>query len=420
MQKKLVFIFSIKVLIAFLNLAIVIILSRFIGAEGKREASIIVTSIAMILLFCNMIGGSSLVYLVPRYNPFLLFLLSNAWSIFICAFAYIGFKFFPAIPETFVTPVILLSLINSFLSTNLTILLGKEKVMSNNYISLLQTFINLIVLLLMIKSFQQADIQAYISSLYIAMGTCLIISTILIFPYLKKNSFVNGKESAIELLKLGFMNQMGHIMKFMTFRISYYAMAYFSGTSILGIYSNGIALVESLLLISNSFATILYPKVSNSADYQYTQKLTLQMTKASIIICMLALIPLIILPSAFWTWLFGLEFSGVNKVIILLAPGILFYNIALIIGHYFSGVGKYNINTISNLLGLITTIILSLMVIPSYGIKEAGIISSISYLVTALFIMFSFAKEAKLKTHELFPAFADLKWLKEQMKVLLK
>jgi O-antigen/teichoic acid export membrane protein len=420
MIKKLVSTFGIKVIIALLNLVIVIILSRFIGAEGKGQASIIVTSIAMILLFCNMIGGSALVYLVPRYNPFLLFILSNSWSVIVCIIAFIAFNVFPLISASIITPVILLSLINSFLATNLTILLGKEKVMSTNYVSLLQTVINLVVLWLMIKQFNHVNIDAYIWSLYAAMGLCLVVSTILILPYLKKTSLENSKESVFELVKLGLTNQAGHIMKFMSFRISYYAMAYFSGNIVLGVFSNGVALIESLLLISNSFSAILYPKVSNTNDTQYTQQLTLQMTKASIIICVAALIPLLLLPSAFWIWLFGNEFNGVHKVIVLLSPGIILYNIALIIGHYFSGIGKYRINTLSSLLGLLTTVILSLLVLPFYGIKEAGIISSISYFVTALFVMISFTKEANIKIHQLFPGWPDVKWLMKQSKTLLK
>ncbi len=193
MYKKVASTFGIKVIIAILNLAIVIILSRSIGATGKGEASLILTSIAMILLFCNMVGGSSLVYFVPRYNIFLLYLLSNLWSVIVAVIAFAVLKYFPAVPENLATPVIILSLINSFLATNLSILLGKEKIMSNNYISLLQTVINVVVLILLTKSFHQTDIHSYINSLYAAMGLCLLVSTVLIIPYLKEVSFTKAK-----------------------------------------------------------------------------------------------------------------------------------------------------------------------------------------------------------------------------------
>src|SRR5258708_31282791 len=92
MLKKISFTFSIRALIAISNLAIVILLSRYTGAQGKGEASLIITSIALILLFSNIVGGSSLVYFVPRYNIFQLFVLSNAWSVFVCVLAYFIFS----------------------------------------------------------------------------------------------------------------------------------------------------------------------------------------------------------------------------------------------------------------------------------------------------------------------------------------
>ncbi|MES2593304.1 MAG: polysaccharide biosynthesis C-terminal domain-containing protein [Bacteroidota bacterium] len=417
MYKKVASTFGIKIIVAILNLAIVIILSRLTGAEGKGEASLIITSIAMVLLFCNMIGGASLVYFVPRYNTFLLFFLSNVWSVFMALIAFATLKFFPALPEQFVTPVVILSLINSFLATNLSILLGKEKIMSNNYISLLQTVINLLVLLVLLKGFGQTDISAYINSLYAAMGICLLTSTLLIVPYLKEVSFRGSKSLLYQLAKLGLLNQAGHILKFMSFRISYYALASYSGEAVLGVYSNGISLIESLLLISNSFAAVLYPKIANSTDIKLAQTLTLQMTKMSIIFCILALIPLLLLPSEFWVWLFGNEFNGVRQVIILLSPGIVFFNITLIIGHYFSGTGKYSINMIASFIGLLITLIASLLVIPHYGIMEASIISTLSYLGIALVIMLYFAKEAQIKVWQLLPASSDFAWLKVQTKL---
>ncbi len=419
MFKKIASTFGIKVIIAFVNLAIVIILSRYTGAQGKGDASLIITTIAMVLLFCNMIGGSSLVYFVPRYNNFLLFVISNIWSVIVCGIAYVAFKLLGFADGGFIFHVILLSLINSLMATNLTILLGREKVMSNNYISLLQSVINFIVLWVLFQNPDGANIQSYVISLYAAMLLCLIISTVMVIPYLKTTHSEKINQLTYELVKLGMINQAGHVLKFTSFRVSYYILAFYSGDA-LGIFSNGTALVESVLLISNSFSAVLYPKIANSTDKKYTQALTLQMTRFSIIFAVAALIPLMLLPPGFWIWLFGSDFIGVQKVIILLAPGILLYNISLITGHYFSGTGKYRVSTTGNLLGLITTVILSLIVIPSYGIAEAGIISSVSYLVTTLFIALSFTKEAGIKPIQLLPTKEDLVSFKARIFSLIK
>lgn len=420
MFKKIAFTFSIKIIIAILNLAIVIMLSRYIGAAGKGEASLIVTSVAMILLFCNMVGGSSLVYFVPRYNILQLFILSNVWSVIVCGFAYLLLLNVPLIGSYAILHVVLLSLINSLLATNLTILLGKEKITAHNWISLFQALVNILILWFMFTGMTQPSVQSYIYSLYASMGFCLLVSSILVLPIIRNDNTAKDAGLPKQLVKYGVYNQIGHVMKFMSFRCTYYMLSNYSGDIILGIFSNGISLIESVFLISNSIATVLYPKVSNSTDTVYAQKLSLQLTKFSIILCILALVPMMLLPSTFFVWLFGSEFANVHDVIILLAPGILFYNIALVLGHYFSGIGKYQVNTFANLIGLITTLLLAFVYYPHFGIWEVGIISTISYLTTAAWVMIYFAKDSSIRIHELLPRMADIKWLKNETLSLFK
>jgi O-antigen/teichoic acid export membrane protein len=419
MFKKIVSTFGIKVLIAILNLVIVIVLSHYIGASGKGEASLIVISMAMVMLFCNLLGGPTLIYLVPRYNVFLLFFLSNVWSVFTSIAAFFALQLLSNMPSAMILHVCLLSLLNSFLSTNLTILLGKEKIMLSNLISLLQSALTFIVVYLLFGYVSQPDVYAYVWALYIAMGLCLVISTAFLMPYLKKRSLENMKKFTLEFLKIGFTNQTSQIIKFLSFRVSYYMLINYAGASVLGVFSNGTSLVESLLLISNSFVSILYPKVSNSFNKKYSQLLTQQMTKMSIAFCILALIPLVMIPSEFWVWLFGNEFNGVRKAIVLLSPGIVFYTISMVIGHYFSGLGRYRISTLAYFLGLIVVILLSILVIPKYGIEEAGIISSLSYMVTAVFYMVYFSKDAKIRVHQLLPMPSDISWFWKRIKSLL-
>jgi O-antigen/teichoic acid export membrane protein len=420
MFKKIASTFGIKAFIAIINLAIVIVLSRYLGAEGKGEASLIITSIAMILLFSNMVGGSTLVYFVPRNNILPLFLWSNVWSVLVCLVSYFILIFFSGMPATTVIPVVLLSLINSLLATNLTILLGKEKINTYNLISLLQIVANATILLFLLINLNEKNIGAYIHSLYGSMGLCLLISTFFVFPFLKNNPLKKDPELPRKLLKNGVSSQAGHIMKFASFRCTYYLLAEYSGDAQVGIFSNGVSLVESTFLICNSIATFLYPKVANSMDLKHSQTLTLQLTKVCIVCCIAALIPLVLLPSSFFIWLFGPEFSNVHEVILLLAPGILLYNVALVIGHYFSGIGRFRVNTWANFTGLITTLVLSAVWYPAFSIREISIISTLSYFTTSVLVILYFVKDARIKAYDLLPTYKDYKWLRLNSKTIFK
>ncbi|MBL7882989.1 MAG: hypothetical protein JNL69_02900 [Bacteroidia bacterium] len=406
MLKSVASTFIIRLVIAFSNLAIAVVLSRNIGAEGKGEASLIILSVAMILLFCNIVGGASLPYFVPRHNTALLLLLSNGWTILVCSIAFCFIFFFEFLNSSFVVDVILLSVLSSFLATNLSVLLGKDRVKEFNYISLLQVLINFFFLLVFFFT-DKKSVQSYVFSYYIAIVVCLIISSIAIFKYLKNSSFLNASFVFVEMFKLGFNNQLGHVMKFVSGRLGFYLLAFYSGNQSLGVFSNGIALVESVLIISNSYATVLYPKVLNSKDNQISQYLTVSMIKQSVLLCFFALLILLALPSLFWVWLLGSEFGGVKIVILLVSPGIFFYNVVLLLSHYFSGVGKVSVNTFANFIGLFVASASSILIVPQYDIIAGSLIISISNVSIGLILIYIFLKDSRLRMVNFLPNHKD-------------
>jgi O-antigen/teichoic acid export membrane protein len=420
MFKKIASTFVVKIVTSVINLMIVILLSQYLGASGKGEASLLITGITMVLLFCNMMGGSTLVYLVPRFNIPELIIISNLWSVIVCTAAYFLLSTTNILPQQFVVHVSVLSFINSLLATNLTVLLGKEKINSNNLVILLQSVISLFLFFILLKSTSGADISYYIQSLYAAMLTALVISTFLIIPYFKRTSSIGFKKISFEMIRYGFINQASHMTKFASSRLSFFLLSHFNNKAGLGIFSNGISLTESVLLITNSIASVQYPAIANSTDHIKSQQLTLRLCRISTLFCIAAMAPIVLLPASFYTWLFGSEFGEVKNVVWLLAPGIIFYNTALIIGHYFSGTGKYIVNTWATILGLIVTLVLSLIVLSNYTIENASIISSVSYFFITLLLLYVFMKESSIRLVQFVPSINDMKWMKEYFFSLLK
>ena len=181
-----------------------------------------------------------------------------------------------------------------------------------------------------------------------------------------------------------------------------------TGKKELGIYSNGVSIIESIWLISGSITLVQYSRIANTDDESYSQNLTIKLTKISLILASVVIIPLIILPQSFYVFMFGAEFGKVNQVIWTLAPGVVIFNITSVIGHYFSGTGKYHINTISMVAGFVITIACGLILIPVYGIIGAGITASISYIITSFIIAIIFSRKTKTSIFELLPKWNDI------------
>jgi O-antigen/teichoic acid export membrane protein len=162
-------------------------------------------------------------------------------------------------------------------------------------------------------------------------------------------------------------------------------------------------------MISSSISLYQYARISNSDNSEYAKRLTEQCAKSGLLLTLFALIIVLALPANFFTWLFGSEFHEIKLLILIMAPGIWIFNYALIIGHYFSGIGKYFVNAIASFGGFLVTLILLLFCSEKLNIYFAGLVAVSSYFVTSLIVIIFYWKEGG--KFVVFPSFAEVKKL---------
>lgn len=380
-------------------------------ASGKGEASLILASVAIILVFSNIVGGATLVYLVPRKNFSQLMILSYLWALLISTLSYFVLNSFSLsfdIDPAYAQHIALLSFLNAFLSINLTALIGKEKIGANNVISILQQCSSLLFIIAIIVSTQSLTIKHYIQSLYIAYSIASLLSFIGIFKYFEpfKGSFIALLK---DCFKIGLINQSAHLITMINFRISYYFLNSLVDSAAVGIYSNAISLIESSWIITRSVALVQYSKIANTEDKKTNQQLSNRLSKLSIVLSIAILVPMSILPPSFYEFVFGREFGDINNIIMIMMPSMILYNYYLILGHYFSGIGNYLVSVIASGAGLVFTILLSYPLIQNYQLQGASIATTISTFVAAMVVLIWFMKEAKLSVTDLIITKADLK-----------
>ena len=299
-------------------------------------------------------------YFIARFRnkPEVLILPSYSWTIIVSLFSYLVLLLFPVVDKTYILHICLLSVLNSFASINSSVLTGKEKISSANLISLAQPFFLIISLLILFNIKDEPHVGDYIYSLYISFGITGIISFILYHKHCGKFIIHGLKEyrSVVsEMFRYGLLNQVAHITQMLSFRLSFYVLDHYHGEAVVGVFSNGISLAESIWMISKSISLVQYARISNIDDRPEAARLTVRLIKFSILASLFILIPLVILPSSFYLFVFGDGFSGTRMVIWSLALGVLVYNFSILAGHYFSGTGRYYINAVSSSLGPLRT-----------------------------------------------------------------
>ena len=105
------------------------------------------------------------------------------------------------------------------------------------------------------------------------------------------------------------------------------------------------------------------------------------------------------IPKFVFVAIFTAKFGDVKMVITSLAIGIVSLSVSMIFSGFFSSINKPYHNTISSAIGLVFTIGMGLVLIPSYGIVGAGISASVSYTFLTLyqFIVFSRMTNRRLR-----------------------
>jgi O-antigen/teichoic acid export membrane protein len=417
MLKNIASTFGSKLLVSLLNLAIVIVISRYLEAEGRGVTGIFVSMLAFIALFNSFIGGSMIVYLVPRYPALSLFAPAYLWAVVISAIFFFLLPFTDFISIEFRKDIFLISLLQSFTGVNLMILLGRERIMAHNLITAFQVVVNIAVLLVLFIFADRISIGSYVWSLYAAAVTGFAFSLLSVLPLLKHDPG-QGKNPMNDIIRFGFLNQLAALAQFLSYRISFYFLEQHQGEKAVGIYANGCSLAEAIWLVGNSISLIQYARLVNSSDKDYAAQVSKKLTRANVAITLAGLIVLVIIPSSFYTWLFGKDFTGVQEVIWTLAPGVLAFGFTMICSHYFAGIGMYRVNAIASSLGLIAAVAGCWLLVPGMGITGAGIASSLSYIVTTFFVVIVFMKRTKTSFTELIPKPGDITELFRQVRQL--
>jgi O-antigen/teichoic acid export membrane protein len=406
--------------IALLNFFIVIISSKYLGADARGVISLLVLNINVVLLINDLIGGGALVYLVPRLNLKQLLFPSYAWAIITACLLSVFLNCLNIISEDYFFYMLLLSALLNFTSINNCLLLGREMIAKANILSIVQVLSLFIGLFYFIFYKNDQEPSAYFISL--VLSYC--IGFLLGIYFLSSEISFRSRRQFSGVLRIMFRNglkiQAGNITQMINYRFGYYLLAYFSvDNARIGVYATGVAICESVWVISNSISMVQYARIANMSDKAEAQEITLRLARISFGLTVAALAVLLLLPSGFYVFIFGNEFSEIPRVIRTLCLGVASFGLSGIISHYFSGIGKLHISSLSSVAGLFATIPLGFLLISNYGISGAGWTATFSYLFSSAFLILMFYRETRFMTRQLLPGTKDFRFFVAEIKKMV-
>lgn len=363
---------------ALFNLFIGILISQYLGSEGRGTHGLFIASIALIHLCTNWLGGASLVYLAPRYSLKQLVNISFWWSSLFAGLTWILLYLFNILPKEYAFLLLACALLFAWWNNLANLLLGRERTQAFNTLQVVNPMLSVVILVPGFLLFEP-HFLSFVWAYAIAQGISLLVSVF----YLRMELKIDDKTYNSGLLRVfirhGLYIQLANLTQFFNYRIVYFLIDSHFGKSALGIYSNALSLAESVWMITRSISTVQFAKIANSSDKDYNRNLTHRYGKISLGISALGVFVLVLLPDTFFTWLFGPEFTGIHDHLVLLAPAILSMSFGNIYAHYFSGLGMNRVNFIGSLFNLVVMIIAFYLLMDMIGVKAAPVSASISF-----------------------------------------
>jgi O-antigen/teichoic acid export membrane protein len=403
--------FITRVLMLIFGIGASIIIARILGPGGKGIYSLAILLPTLLIAFTNFgIGPASVFFIGKRKYPLKEVFGNNIiYTISISIFAiliglivifFFSNKLFPGVPIEYL--LLALGLIPCLLFLGFVghILLGLQKFKKYNFISFLQVFLFFILVAIFLLGFHLGIKAAIIAGILSFFITCLI----LFFKVKKETKGISLKPSRDyfkNTFLYGIKAHLGGVFSFLHYRIDIFLINIFINPLAVGFYSIAVGLSEQIWLISQSAATVLFPKVSSETDKKKLKEFT-PLVFRNILLITIAIATLLFILSHWIIVLFFSEafFDSILPFQILLIGTVAVSGWRILVNDLASR-GKPMLNTYIIGISLFLNIILNILWIPKFGIIGAAWATAISYTVALLITIVIYSKISDNKIRDI-------------------
>ncbi|GAO28598.1 lipopolysaccharide biosynthesis protein [Geofilum rubicundum] len=382
MLKRIASTFITKILSGIINLVIAVLISNWIGAEGKGVQGLYLTTLTLSITALSILGLMPLTYLYPRKPSLNYYLIVYIWSVFSSLALYVFLRLVPLVNDDYVVYIVFTSFISSLVSNNLSIFIIKEKIVFYNLALFSQPLSHIAFIFGFYWVKGSFSVEYYIYALLFSYVVLLCFSLKGFFQLFKEKLSTDYSliwKDFFNMLRYGLLHQSATIIQLISFRGAYFILDYFSSTSEVGVYSNAISITESIWIISKSLSLVFYSRMINTKK-AFHKSVFQNFIFASFWLQGLAFLFLALIPSSFYIYLFGHEFEELKYLILILLPSSLIFGQSIIIEFYFASIGKHHVNLITSFMGMFIIIALSIWLTPHLSAYGTAIATNIGYV----------------------------------------
>ncbi len=371
------------------SLATAAIIARWLGPECKGMLAMALLIPGMMVIFLNSGIGAANVYFassksmnVPTLssNSIIFTLLATILGISIISVLFATQSLqtlLPGVPVWFILLAMLalpIGLLNGYFST---ILQGLRSILAINIVNLAQGALTLALTFLLVVSLKTGLSGALVA--YLGAG---ILGLVVLTLFLRAEGgalIARWNPSVMHsTLSFGLKGHVGNILQFFNYRLDMFFVNYFLGPAGVGIYSVSVGIAELLWYLPNAVSFIVFPKAA-STQPEVMNLFIPRVFRIALGLTALGAVGLVFLGKQLIHLVFSSSFNSAYFPLVALLPGVVLLGGAKILSNDIAGRGYPQYNSINAGVAAILTVILDLVLIPSYGVLGAALASSIAY-----------------------------------------
>jgi len=389
-----------------IGLLIDVLISRGLGAGGKGEYALFVTTITGLtaffsfgIPFANTVVGARGEVSYPKLMQLSLYaaLIASAISAAIVLFGHGSEWITFILPKTLTDHYITLTLValpfvflNTFL---LGIAVGKGEIVFQNYVLLASQASGLFVITV-------AALMGWLSSSSaIAAYLLPFILSLIVIAWKFRDDVRQMFHAALRLsdvksvVQISFFVYLGAVMQFFNYRLDAYFVEFYLGSADLGLYVTAVRIAETIWILSASMSSAIV--ATAAAGNPKARDASFKLAILGLLIGAVAAIGLWGIGKLAIIALFSEKFARAAEPLMMLLPGAVILGIANVLGPYLASVGRPDVNLYNAFVSMLVTVVLDVVLIPQFGINGAAMASSAAYIVFAALTLTSFSAITK-------------------------
>jgi O-antigen/teichoic acid export membrane protein len=205
-----------------------------------------------------------------------------------------------------------------------------------------------------------------------------------------------------EQLVYGGQVSLNSVVQFLNFRIDVFLIMFMLGQTALGIYSIGIGIGEMLWQLSRPMVTASFGTIARGTESQAANTTATCMRHSFALVVIGAVIVFFAAPPLI-PLVYGKQFAHAGMVARVLLPGIIAYSMMPTLATFFSQqLGRPRIPLIFSTLSTILCAVLTVLLLPHFGIVGGAIATSFSYCIAFTAAVVYFVRRTRIAPLRLF------------------